>query len=241
MDYSYLGSGKIYLREVGSAAGLVEVGNASALSLAISEEIKEQKDFTQTGGGTMNEVRRISSVEVSMTVHNLSPQNLSRALYGSVDASEAGTVTDESHTAYVGAFIKTNFPATTITAVKEGVTTLVEGTDYEIVPGGITVKSGGALIDGDTVLITYTKAPADIVQALTSSGKEYELVFIGLNEARSGKQTSVHLYRAKLGAAQNLGLIGDDYAGLEMGGKVLKDTSKTGAGVSQYFKAEIVR
>jgi len=60
-----------------------------------------------------------------------------------------------------------------------------------------------------------------------------------LNEARSGKAVVIHIYRQKLGAAQNLALIGDDYAALEISGKVLKDTTKTGAGVSQYFKATL--
>jgi hypothetical protein len=50
----------------------------------------------------------------------------------------------------------------------------------------------------------------------------------------------VHAYRVKLGAAQNLALIGDEYAVLEMTGKLLKDTSKVGGGVSQYFKVKVV-
>ncbi len=79
------------------------------------------------------------------------------------------------------------------------------------------------------------------MQALTTSGKEYELYFEGLNEARSGKPVTVQAYRVKLGAAQALSLIGEDYAALEMTGKLLKDTSKSGVGVSQYFRVEITR
>lgn len=241
LNYSYLGSGQVYLREVGAAAGLMEVGNVSALSFAISENVKELLDYTQPGGGTYNEVRRIQSVEVSMTLHDLSPENLARALYGNSTAITTATVTDESQVAYIGGLVKTNFPYTSITTVKKAAATLILGTDYDVVAGGIVPKTGGALINGDTVLITYVKAAADVVQALTSSGKEYEMVFAGLNEARSGKAANIHAYRIKLGVAQALSLISEDFAGLEVTGKVLKDTSKTGAGVSQYFKAELVR
>lgn len=239
-DYSYLGSGKVYLREIGAAAGLVEIGNASSLSFSVSEETKELKDYTQAGGGTFNEVRRISAVECSITMNELSPANLARALYGSATAITTGTVTDESHPgAYKGALVPTTYLATSITTVKVGAVTKTLGTDYEVRNGGIYIVPTGTIVDNDTVLITYTKAASDVVQALVNSGKEYELVFDGLNEARSGKKTRVNAYRVKIGAAQNLGFIGEEYAALEVTGKLLKDTSITGAGLSQYFKADI--
>lgn len=243
-DYSYLGSGKVYLREVGAAAGRIEVGNCSALAFAVAEETKEKKDYTQPGGGTYNEVRRISSVEMQLTMDELSPQNLARALYGSTAAVTSAAVTDESHTAYKGAFIKlNNVPASTPAPVVTGpggTPTYVAGTDYEVRPGGIFILASGAITDGATILVDYTKAAADVVEALVNSGKEYELVFAGLNEARSGKAVIVTAHRVKIGAAQNIGLIGDEYAQIEVSGKLLKDTTKTG-GVSQYFKVELVQ
>jgi hypothetical protein len=242
-DYSYIGSGKIYLREIGAGGkGLIEIGNASALSFAVTEEIKELKDYTNAGGGTYNEVRRIDSVEVSMTLHDLSPDNLARALYGSTSAIAAGTVTDEAHAdIFIGALVPTDFLASAVTTVKKGATTLTLGTDYDVRPGGIVLKTAApnSVVDGDDITITYTKAAADVVQAIVNSGKEYELLFDGLNEARSGKRTRVRVHRTKIGAATDLGLIGDEYAALEATGKVLKDLTITGAGLSQYFKADI--
>ncbi|WP_326522721.1 hypothetical protein [Sphingomonas sp.] len=238
-DYSYIGSGRTYLREIGGSAGLVEVGNCSALSFGVTEDTKELKDYTQPGGGTYNEVRRISAVEATMTIHDINAENLARALYGSTSAVTTAAITDEAHADIVlGAFIPTTHLPSAIGAVKKGATVLAENTDYEVRPSGI-IPLGGALSAGDDITISYTKAAADVVQALTSSGKEYELVFDGLNEARSGKRTRVTAYRVKPGALQSLGLIGEDYGALEVTGKVLKDTTKIGAGVSQYFKVEI--
>lgn len=302
-DYSYLGSGKAYLREIGGTAGLLEVGNASALSFSVTEDVKELKDFTQPGGGTYNEVRRISAVECAITITDLSPTNLARALYGSSTGVASAAVSNESAVVYPGAFTPfvhlpastptptvvpaqaaasaranttaytlgqyvtpavangyyykattagtsggtpPTYPTTigatvsdgTVTWTCAGKTALVANTDYEIRPGGVFAYSGST-IAGETWTVGYTKATADLVQALVNSGKEYELLFDGLNEARSGKRTRVNAYRVKIGALQNLSLIGEEYASLEVTGKLLKDTSKNGAGVSQYFKVEI--
>lgn len=240
-DYSYIGVGKIYLREVGAAAGLIEIGNCSALNFNVTEDTRELRDYTQAGGGTYNEVRRISAVEMSFTAHDLSPGNLARALYGSTSAVTSATVSAEAHTAYIGGYIKTDAMPSEITSVTgpTGTPVYVEGTDYEVRGGGILILSGGTIVDEADIEINYTKAATDVIQAIVDSGKEYEIVFDGLNEARSGKKTVVQVYRSKLGATQSLGLIGEEYAALEQTGKLLKDTSKTGAGVSQYFKVEM--
>jgi uncharacterized protein YaaQ len=243
-DYSYIGSGKIYLREIGGTGGLLEVGNASALAFAVEEEIKELKDYTQAGGGTYNEVRRVDAVTVSMTLHDLNPENLSRALYGNATAIASATVTDEVHdNIVVGGLVMTDYLATAITAVKRGATTLTLGTDYEVRPGGVVMLTAtpNNVVDGDDILITYSKAASDVIEAITSAGREYQMVFDGLNEARSGKRTRVVVHRVKVGAAKELGLIGDEYAAIEAEGKILKDTSITGAGLSQYFKVDVER
>ena len=70
-------------------------------------------------------------------------------------------------------------------------------------------------------------------------GKDYELLFDGLNEARSGKRTRVRAWRVKVGALAQLALIGEEYAAMEVTGKLLKDTSITGAGLSQYFQIDL--
>lgn len=307
-DYSYLGSGKISLRVVGAAAPLLAVGNCSALNFNITEDVKELKDFTQPGGGTYNEVRRIQAVEMALTAHDFSPENLAKALYGSVDAVAATPVTDEALGAgYKGGLLKfakvpnttpasvvkhaqyaaaaranttayalndyvlpatpngfvykattagtsggsiPTYPTTlggtvvdgTVTWTNVGRGTLTANTDYEVTAGGVRLLTGASafVTDGEAFIADYTPYAGNVVQALTQSGQEYELVFEGLNEARSGKPVIVSVYRGKLGAAASLPFLGEDYGALEMTGKILKDTTKTGAGVSQYFTVAFV-
>lgn len=305
-DYSYLGAGKISMRVVGSSAPLLEVGNCSALNFNITEDVKELRDYTQPGGGTYNEVRRIQSVEMSLSAHDFSPENLAKALYGTVDAVATTPVSDEAigNAAAGGllpfAKLPNPSPAPVIEAVNGdtaatradnqaynlndymvpatpngyyykcttggtsngtppsltttvGATTsdgtavwtcmgkvvLVANEDYELTASGIRLIDGGNFTEGEPLQASYTPYAANVVQALTEAGKEYELVFEGLNEARSGAPVVVTVYRAKLGAASQVSFIGEEYGVLEMTGKVLKDTSKVGAGVSQYFKAAI--
>lgn len=304
-DYSYLGSGKVYLREIGATAGLIEVGNASSLSFAVTEETKEIKDYTQPGGGTYNEVKRISAVEMSLTMAEMKPENLARAIYGTTSSVASATVSGEAVTVYPGALSPfANIPAaspvptvvpsqasataranTTAYALNDyatpatangyyykattagtsggtiptypttigatvtdgtvvwtcaGKTTLVSGTDYTVRSGGLYVEAA-ATIAGEVWTCGYTKAAADVVQALLTSGKEYEMFFDGFNEARSGKAVTVNAHRVKIGAAQNLGFIGEDFLTLEVTGKLLKDTTKNGTTVSQYFNVKQVQ
>lgn len=307
-DYSYLGSGKISLRVAGSATPLLAVGNCSSLAFNITEDVKELKDFTQPGGGTYNEVRRIQAIEVALTAHDFSPENLARALYGSIDVVAITPVVAEAiGNGYKGGLLKfakvpnttpapvikhsqfaaaaranttvytlnayvlpaapngfvykattagtsgaapPAYPTTlggtvvdgTVTWTNVGRGTLTLNTDYEATAGGVRILTGALsfVTDGEPMIADYTPYAANVVQALTQSGQEYEMVFEGLNEARSGKPVIVSIYRGKLGAATSLPFIGEDFGALEMTGKVLKDTTKTGAGVSQYFTVALV-
>lgn len=305
-DYSYIGVGKLHLRVKDSAAPLTFVGNCSALTFAVTEETKELKDYTQGGGGTYNQVRRVDSVETQMTLHDLSPDNLARAIFGDSNAVTAGAVSDENvGEAYAGGISPTAYPINTGSAVtvehaqngasaranstaysagdyylpavdngyvykctvsgtsassppsfsttvgatfadgtatfrNVGKKTLVVATDYEVSAGGITLTAAPAIYDGEDMLVSYTKAAGHAIEALLNSAQEYELFFDGLNEARSGKAVTVHAYRVKLGATNGLNLIGEEYYAGEQAGEVLKDTTKNGTSVSQYFKVQVV-
>lgn len=306
-DYSYIGVGKLHLRVAGSAAALAFVGNCSALRFAVAEDTKELKDYTQAGGGTYNEVRRVESVECQMTLHDLSATNLARAIFGNVGSIAAGTVTDENLGAgYAGGICVTDYPINTASSVTVGTVegagaataatttayslgdyvkpavsngyyykcttagtsagtaptwsttvgatvtdgtvtwtvmgkiSLVEDTDWTASAGGITLLDAAVITDGEEIQATYTKAAGQSVEALLNAAQEYELFFDGLNDARSGKPVLVHAYRVKLGATDGLDLIGDDYYAGQQAGKVLKDTTKNGTSVSQYFKATVV-
>jgi len=242
MDYSYIGVGPIYLRKIGGTDGLKPIGNVSELNFSAQEEQKELMDYTSAGGGTRNEKRRISGVEVSITMHDLSPDNLAIAMYGDTTAVTAGSVASEEITAKLDSLIRLAHVAPTSVVVKNqaGDTTYVAGTDYETKPSGIIPLSTGAITEDQVLDVAYSYPAQDVVQALTQDAGEYELLFDGINEARSGKAAVVNAHRVRFGAAQNLGLIGDDYAGLELTGKLLADDTQA-EGISRFFTSTLVK
>lgn len=244
-DYSYLGSGNIYLREYGSAAPFIDVGNCSALTLSPQEEERTLIDYTNPGGGTRSEVRRLTGVEIAYTFHDFSPENFERALRGEVTPITAGTATSEDVVAYKGGFTPLAKIPTAITAVTGpgGSPSYAAGTDYVLQDGGIYIPSTSTIpapvAGAANIEVTYTYAAQKKVQALVDGNRQYELVFVGLNEARSSKKTRVHAFKVSAGVLQQMALIGDDFGAGEVTGKVLSDPAKSGVGISKYFTVEI--
>ncbi len=243
-NYSYLGKGPIYAGEKGGA--LLPVGNCSSLNFAASENKLTQPDYTRPEGGAASEVSRINEVTGSLTILDLSPKNLALGYRGATSIVAGGvSVTDERHTAYVGGLLALDDlpdisdPGTTITVTKDPDGTpavMVLDTDYEVTRAGLVVKDGGALSDGDTVGVDYDKTDSVVMQALVESGKEFHLVFDGLNEAQSGKAVTVTAHRIKFSPTQGSGLIGDEFAELSLDFSVLADPDVSGSGISKFFK-----
>ena len=167
-NYAYMGKGVITLTpEAGGTAR--DIGNVSALSFNINENIIKLPNYRTAGGGTYAQVNRIESVEFTATLHDLSPENLAMVLFGTT---------------------------TTVTTVAT-------------------------------------------IQALTTGAQTFEMVFAGVNEAATGKTVTVTVHRAKIGAAQGLSFIGDDFGALEITGEVLIDTSIIADDLSQFFEIEM--
>ena len=239
--YPYLGSGTLYAREAGTAAGLIAIGNTSKLNFAVEEDKKTLADYSKPGGGTYASVSRIKAVTAQFTVHDLNKTNVARALFGTEAVVTGAAVVDEAVMAYKGGIAKLNHPSPTAVVVTNsaGTTTYVANTDYEVRAGGILILDAGSITDGQSILVDYSFATYNKVEALTTGAKILELFFEGLNEANSGKPVLIDVYRLQLSPAKALALLGDDFAELEMEGEVLKDASKTGVGISQYFRARM--
>ncbi len=236
--YPYVGSGKIYTRIASAAAGLMELGNASKIGLKVKEDKKPLKDYTKTGGGTYASVTRVDTVTLEIKAHDLNKTNIARAVFGTESVVTGAAVVDEVVMAYKGGLCVLAHPSATgvVLTNSAGTTTHAEGVDYEVRPGGVFILAAGAIADGASLKVDYSFATYFKVEALTSSAKIIELFFEGLNEANSGKPVLVDVYRAQLSPAKALELLGDNFADIDIEAEVLKDTSKTGAGISQYFK-----
>lgn len=244
--YAYLGAGKIKMREVGAAAPFLAVGNASALTFGATTDSKTLQDRTQPGGGTYAKVDRTGEVTVAVTLHDLDAPNLAKAAGGGITEKAAGTTTAEPVVAYKGGTTPLTSPPSTITTVTGvgGTPEYVAGTDYRITPAGLEIPSTSTIpapvAGAPNIAVTYTNTVQRVMQAIVNSGKEYELLFEGLNEAEQDVPMIVQAYRVKFTPAQAINFLSDDFAALELTGTALPNQAIVANGLSRYWKATVV-
>ena len=240
-DRSYIGKGNIYLKRLNSSAGLMPVGNCSALEISFEEDKKEQKDYTSVGGGNVNVVSRIDGVTGTLTAMDLSAESLGPALRAGITNQASAAVTDEvvaaSGTAgelLPFAFAPDLSQSVTIKDASDD-SALVEGDDYTLTANGVLVADMSEITSAG-IKATYTKAAQEVLEALVSAGEEFALFFDGMNEAQSGKAVNISLHKIKFSPLQSLPMIGDEFAEVSMEFEVLRDSTKTGANISQFMK-----
>jgi hypothetical protein len=242
----FIGSGRIKIAayESGATFGarkFRDVGNASVFTYSFTEDKKELRDYQDPAGGTADSVTRIDIVSGQIDFRDFSPENLALALWGTVATGGVTAITGEAHVINAGAFIPTARLINTAVAplVKKGGTT-VAASDYVVSKGGITIAatiSTGGVADGDAITIDYTPIASKSVEAIINSAPNVSIFLEGVN-AVTGKYASVRIYKAKLSVAQGVDAIGDDYGTLSVNYTITKDTTVTGAGISQFLKLE---
>jgi len=219
------------------------MGNTSVLAVSFDEEKKELKDYTTEGGGNANVLTSITGMTGSVTVHDVSVANLALFLRGTEGGQTAGSQLDEAHptTGIGGEFIPfdslVNKAAPGLTVTLTGGTACVLGTDYQLENNGIVTIDGGN-IDATGILVDYTKDDAEVLEALTASGAEYELYFNGVNEAQGGDLITLRMHRVKFSPAQDLNFIGDEFGEMTADFEVLSDGNISGAGISKFMRVQ---
>jgi hypothetical protein len=239
-------SGRVYAKVYGSITQAFEwPGLVDTVSLAIAQNVIQLPDRTQSGGGVYKEIRRIQSIAMTLNHREFYPSTLARAVFGESSEVSGAAVVAEEQVAYLGQFTPLNHPGpyTALTVTNDDTAPgAIAAESYEVRGAGLWINEDAADIsDGDTILIGYTHPDYNRIQALTSSPPELEVFFEGINEARDDLPTPARFHRVRFGPAEALQLMsGDDFGALSLSGEVLKDLTKTGAGISQYFYSDIV-
>lgn len=235
-----MNAGQVYARSFGAAAALQSIGGLSELTLNIEEDPKKQQDFSRAGGGTRSQVNRIKAVGMKAKLQDLNPVNLARAVFGSTSAVANGTAADEEVIAYRGGLIRLAHLNPTAVVVKNGATTVNAAGNYEVRPEGLFVYDEAAgIANGDDLTVSYSHSGYDVIEALTQAAPTLEMLYAGVNEAGEANASTVELFRVRTGALKSWGLINNDFAELEMEGEVLLDPTKSGAGLSKFFKVRM--
>jgi len=236
--------GQVYARPYGSNAPLAAIGNVLELTMDHAETVIKQSDMTQLGGGTHAEVRRVQEVTISMKLADLNLVNLARATLGTTLGIEAGAVTDEGYEAQPGGLIRLAHVAPTDVVIKIGAdatsATTLDAKAYQVRPEGIWIPADSqGVTAGAKLWISYKHGEQAVIEALTTKAQELELSFGGLNEADDGKPCVVDVFRVSQGVTKQLALINDKFGQLDVAGSVLQDPTKSGAGISRYYKVSL--
>lgn len=234
--------GQIYARPYGILTPHMPIGNVLELGLEHSEQVLTQPNMTQLGGGVHSEVRRVQEAKIKMKIADLNLTNLARACQGTLGAVEAGTVTAEAHTAQLGGLLRLKHMSPTAVTVKKGeaaetATAVTAAGNYEVRPEGIyLLPTAEGISNADKLWVGYSFGAYAVMEALTTKAVELDIVFGGLNEADSGNPQIVEIFRASQGVTSALALLNSGFAALDVTGTVLMDATKTGVGISKYYK-----
>lgn len=210
----------------------LDVGNTSAAQLTIGAEKSTIPNFRIPNGGDLYSNEKISTVEVSFTLHDIKKSNLELALRAAVTELAEEAFTDLEVEVLAGRLVNLDRIAD-ITDVQfkpdAGVyRAAVEGTDFERNTAGLVSFVAG------TFKLTGTYPAADRTQALTEGQKEYQVTVVFDNELHSGQRVVIKLHKVTFAPLASLDLIGDSYISMEVKGTVLADLSKP-AGESRFF------
>lgn len=99
--------GEIYVREYGSSSAPLPIGNVLAAELSHKEDVKKQPNMTTLGGGTHSEIRRVTEVELALTLADINPVNLARATQGTLSGVEQGQTSNETLKVTRGGLLRT--------------------------------------------------------------------------------------------------------------------------------------
>lgn len=231
----FMGQGKVFLKKKGAAEGYVWVGDADKFAVEISQKFD---DVHESYSGNRLVALHVPTETVSSIKFNMreySSENFKRALYADLAKNSSGSVTGESVVAYLGASAFLANPKVSSVVVKKGASTLVEGTDYEVnLNSGRLEFKGSTIVDGDSLLVDYTYAANEKVQAFMRGQAEYEIMFEGINIANPGEIVNVKVHRAVLNLPKNLGFLDNKSQSLEMDGMLLSDNTQLSAN-SKFF------
>lgn len=217
-------------------------GAASAMAeeITIDPQLDEQSltDYESRAGGTAAYLALIKEVKVTISLANLNADNLARHLGAGVsNAAAEPTVTDTFAAIELGSMYPySRIPSGAIVA-KKGIDTLVEGTDYlQAGHGGIITLTGGQLIAGDTIVVTYAAAASRTFEAILTTAGEVRMRFAGVNVA-TGKKNVIDLHKLRVPPG-SFALISKEFDKVKISAVALRDDTVQGDDLSKYFNVQ---
>lgn len=239
MSKYYYGQGSVSIAPVTNGVitgGFKEIGDADLLEINPSQEFL---DIRESQSGQRRKVKHLvtaSEYVFNLQIKEITPENLTRAFYGTQSDSSAGTTVTEQVTAYekgdVVPLSKVNLTNVSLEVNGGSDGPLVEGTDYEL-----NAKSGSFKILETATNTDVSGTGPFVIDATFDHGasssiafaqdilKNYAIRFEGINVAEDGEPNIVTIHNVALNLSTTLSLIDTAEATLTIGGECLPDST----------------
>lgn len=232
----YIGRGKLFIDRFdanGNRTGQQDVGNVTVLEVEDKVETKEKYESMDPASNLYARAVVRQTVSLKITGDEFTLDNIARVLNGTVEqitepgaAVVAETVTP-SGGAVLGRYYDLAFRnVTAFTDLKQGATSLVEGTDFTIdllngrvylLPTSATITAGSAL----TADYTYGGYTYNAVNVGKVSAVDAYVKFIG--DPVKGHQFQHEWWHVQFTPTGSMGFIKDDFGEWQLEGMVLAD------------------
>ncbi|MDF3935468.1 hypothetical protein [Pseudomonas citronellolis] len=242
IDRSFIGEGVVHGRLYGGQGPFLPFGNCDAYSISYATDRKTLPNY-MGGGGNRNVRERITDITASISLYDVTAENIALLTRGSVSATPLAAITAEAHSCsgVAGELVPFDFLpdlAKPISVSGSADEVLAVGSDYLLTPHGIQLLGASTAIQGVTV--GYTPVPSKVVHMLNGLQVEMELYIAGLNDAQSGEPFALRCRRAKFGTLSELGVLGTDYVKLTGPMDLLADPLVTASGLSKFCEMHLV-
>lgn len=234
----FIGQGELNIRRLNDDETPAEsywgLGDADVFTTEIS--VSKQNHYESQSGVRRKAATWNTQTDMTFTlnVKNFNLSNLATLLAGTKGASvPGGTVTGETITVTAGeGVVYTQYPGISSVTVTDGdgVTPLVEGTDYEIetvggikgYSGGIRILPGAPNFTGPNIIVDYTHVGIQgAVEALTTPFQKYSIRFNAVNMNAPNTPVIVEVPVTQFNPAESISWIGTDIASFDFTGDIL--------------------
>lgn len=203
----------------GALKNAESVGAASTFKLTLNTE---KKEFKAPNGRLIKVIYMIPSASASMTLHDISPSNLARAVKATlVPKAAAVGIQKEVGATVAGQIAFLDAVNVSNVVIKDG-EAVVPADTYVLDPkfGSITFNSVLAAAS-----VTFDTAEQNVYSLLTAPNAEFDIK-IQILDLGTGKPRILHLYRVAVSPTKDLDVIGEDWASLTLELDVLEDPTK---------------
>lgn len=230
-----LGAGQVFFKRNDVDQGYVHLGNCTQFRIEFEDEKREVVNRMTSAQGTYRKVTSKRTGRLNIIGQEFNPDNQALVTMGSKSAltqsssSVTGEVLATAAQFVEGAYYRTVYRGISSLVLTQGTTTLVEGTDYNIIDatlGIIEIIPGGANITAATQLDADYSYAADTSTTIRGgdTGDIYgSILFVG--DPAAGPAMDVEIWSLSIEPEGGLDFIGDDFLEWTLNCEILDDSS----------------